>query len=157
MWQIKKPWPWPWLRSSIIHGFETEPWYSRHVWISCERAASSVLECVRSLVCVPCFMLERGVRIPALMSWVSVTCRGSDSRTPRSVSLCECAVSSSLGRTLFCSRACVLSCCHVLCEYVADEFSQIAACSCPVLHMAGDFFPGHVFVFLFCVSTWLLS
>ncbi len=29
--------------------------------------------------------------------------------------------------------------------------------SCPVLNMAGDLFAGHVLVFLFCVSTWLLS
>ncbi len=34
---------------------------------------------------------------------------------------------------------------------------SLAACSCPVLHMAGDLFAGHVLVFLFCVSTWLLS
>ncbi len=35
---------------------------------------------------------------------------------------------------------------------------SLAACSCPVLHMAGDFcFVDHVLVFLFCVSTWLLS
>ncbi len=33
----------------------------------------------------------------------------------------------------------------------------LAACSCPVLHMAGDLFAGHVLVFLFYVSTWLLS
>ncbi len=43
---------------------------------------------------------------------------------------------------------CVLSCCHVLCDVL---------CSCLVLHMAGDLFAGHVLVFLFCVSTWLLS
>ncbi len=109
------------LRSRVIHGFVTEPWYSRHVWVLCERAASSVL--------VPCFVLERGVRIPALMSWIS--CLGSDARAPRSVSLCECA----------CIR--VISCAvwHVLF----------------FLHMAGEVFAGHVLVFLFCVSTWLLS
>ncbi len=55
---------------------------------------------VRSLVCMPCFMLERGVRIPPLMSWVSV----SDTHAPRSVSLWECAVSRSLGPMLFCPR-----------------------------------------------------
>ncbi len=34
---------------------------------------------------------------------------------------------------------------------------SLAVCSCPVLHMSGDFcFAGHVLVFLFCVSTWLL-
>ncbi len=32
---------------------------------------------------------------------------------------------------------------------------SLAACSCPVLHMAGVLFAGHVLVFLFCVSTWL--
>ncbi len=44
---------------------------------------------------------------------------------------------------------CVLSCCHVLCEHVAYEFYN--------QHMAGYLFAGHVLVFLFCVSTWLLS
>ncbi len=44
-----------------------------------------VSECARvrsvhSLVCVSCVVLECGVRIPALMSWVSVSCRGSDTR-----------------------------------------------------------------------------
>ncbi len=34
---------------------------------------------------------------------------------------------------------------------------SLATCSCPVLHMAGDLFAGHVLVFLFCLSTWLLS
>ncbi len=55
------------------------------------------------------------------------------------------------------SIGCVHLCCHVLCEHVAYEFFSLAACSCPVLHMAGDLFAGHVLVFLFCVSTWLLS
>ncbi len=32
---------------------------------------------------------------------------------------------------------CLLSCCHVLSEHVAYEFS-LAACSCLVLHMAGE-------------------
>ncbi len=63
------------------------------------------LECARvmqSLVWGFCFVLERGVRIPALVSWVSVSCRGSDTRAPCSVLLCECAVWSVLGRVLFC-------------------------------------------------------
>ncbi len=123
--------------------FLTEPWHSRHchvfMWVrgfECARA-------MRSLACVPCFEL-------------SVSCCGSDTRAPCSVSLCECAVSSSLGRALiyprvFCGlerslsfyrlRAfmlclvlcgtqlvyligCVVSCCHVLCEHVAYEYSH---------------------------------
>ncbi len=109
---------------------------------------------MRSLVCVPCFMLERGVRIPALLSFGFVS--SSDTRAPCSVSLCECAVSSSLGRALFCPHVfcgvarsscfyrlrafmlclvlcgtqlvfligCMLSYCHVLCEHVACEYSH---------------------------------
>ncbi len=34
---------------------------------------------------------------------------------------------------------------------------SLAVCSCLVLHMAGELFSAHVHVFLFCVSTWLLS
>ncbi len=70
------------------------------------------------------------------------------------------------------------SCCHVLCEHVAYVFTHkprvhtrhdnmkgtrglcvfsLAACLCLVLHMAGELFAGHVHVFLFCVSMWLLS
>ncbi len=108
---------------------------------------------VRSLVCVPCFMLERGVRIPALMSWVS--CRGSDTRAPCSVSLCECAVSSSLDCVLFCPRVfcfvvlhavrvsigCMRSC-YVLCCVARSLCISLAAC----FH-----------VVMSCVNTWLMS
>ncbi len=75
-------------------------------------------------------MLERDVRIPALMSLVSVSCRGSDTHAPRSVSLWECAVSSSVHVCFVVFHAvhvfigCVHSCCHVLCEHVAYEFSH---------------------------------
>ncbi len=51
---------------------------------------------------------------------------------------------------------CVHSC-YVLCCVARSLCFSLAACSCPVLHMAGDLFAGHVLVFLFCVSTWLLS
>ncbi len=47
----------------------------------------------------------------------------------------------------------MLSCYHVLCEHVAYEFS-LAACLCPVLHMAGDLF---AFVLVFCVPCALMS
>ncbi len=103
---------------------------------------------LRSLVCVPCFVLECGVRIPAFMSWVLVSCRGSDTRAPRS--LCECAVSSSLGRTLFCPRVlhavhvsigCVHSC-YILCCVARSLCISLAAC----FH-----------VVMSCVNTWLMS
>ncbi len=73
------------LRSSVIHGFVTEPWYSHHVRVFMWARGFECARVARSLVCVPCFMLERGVWIPALMSLVSVTWRGSDTRAPFSV------------------------------------------------------------------------
>ncbi len=73
------------LRSSVIHGFVTEPWYSHHVRVFMWERGFECARVARSLVCVPCFMLERGVWIPALMSWVSVTWQGSDTRAPFSV------------------------------------------------------------------------
>ncbi len=71
-----------------------------------------------SLVCGPCFALERGVRIavfgsrcsdpgvPALMSWVSVSCRGLDTRAPRSVSC-----GHEFARPRARPATCVLCCC----------------------------------------------
>ncbi len=83
------------LRSGVSHGF-------------CDRALTlpscpvfyvivrlRVCSSRRSLICVPCFVLERGVRIPALMSWVSVSCRGLDTRAPCSVSFSGIPVLSS--------------------------------------------------------------
>ncbi len=142
-------------------------------------AASSVLEPC-ALVCVLWFGLERGVPIPALMSWVPVSCRGSDTRAPRSVSLCECAsvhvcfvVLHAVRVFIGCVHSCYILCCvacslwislaacfHMLSCLVWTRglwVFSLVACSCPVLHMAGDLFAGHVLVFLFCVSTWLLS
>ncbi len=146
-------------------GFVTEPWHSCYVLFLCECAASSVLEpCALS----SCFVLERGVRIPALLSWVSVSYRGSDTRAPCSVSFWEHAVSSSLCRVLFCLRvllhvvrvlsaACihVMSCgvWHAACVFNGLHAVMLsclkwtrglwvfllAPCLCPVLHMASDF------------------
>ncbi len=90
-------------------GFVTEPWHYCHVMFSRERAASSVLKCL-----VSCWSVV--FRYQALMSWVSVSCQGSYTRAPRSVSLFECAVASSLRHVLFCSRLLcfVLHTVHVL-------------------------------------------
>ncbi len=84
---------------------------------------------VRSPVCVPCFVLERGVRIPALMSWDSVFVSGL-----HFLSLCECAVSSSLDYAL--------SCPCVFCCVARSSCISLAAC----FH-----------VVISCVNTWLMS
>ncbi len=104
---------------------------------------------VRSLVCMPCFVLERGVRIPALMSWVSVSCQGSDTRAPCSVLLCECAVSSSLGRALFCPL--------VLCFVVLHA---VHVMSCAVWHADCVFHWLHAFMlscFVWTRGLWVFS
>ncbi len=174
------------LRSSVIHGFVTEPWYSHHVRVFMWARGFECARVARSLVCVPCFMLERGVWIPALMSCVLVTWRGSDTRAPFSVivwvrglefarhrALLSTCVLLCYTQFVFLSAACsYVICCavwHAACIFIGCVLScclvwtrglwvfSLAACSCPVLHMAGDLFAGHVLVFLFYVSTWLLS
>ncbi len=91
----------PWLINFFACNREMQPFYSLFVVGGGEisgrvRALNLTVPLgSRSLVCVPYFMLERVVQILALMSWVSVSCQDSDTRAPRSVSLCECAVSSS--------------------------------------------------------------
>ncbi len=121
------------------------------MWVrgfECARAA-------RSLVCVPCFVLERGVRIPALMSWVSVSCRGSDTRAPCSVSLCERAarVRSAARSLVHVCCVCVvlhavrvfIGCvhsCYVLCCVARSSCISLAAC---------------FYVVMSCVNTQLMS
>ncbi len=134
---------------------------------SCERAASSVLEsrALSSACLVSCWSVVFGSR----HSCFEFRSRdGVRTLALHFLSLCECAVSSSLGTAHSCPR---VFCCvaRSLCFYRLRAFMlsclvwtrglwvfSLAACSCPVLHMAGDLFAGHVLVFLFCVSTWLL-
>ncbi len=90
---------------------------------------------IRSLLmhfldCVPCFVMECGVRIQALMSWVSW--RGYALFCPRVLCCCTQFVFLSAACILVMSCAvwhaayvfigCVLSCRHVFCEHVAYEY-----------------------------------
>ncbi len=128
---------------------------------SCERAASSVLESrsLSSACLVSCWSVVFGSR----HSCFEFRSRdGVRTLALHFLSLCECAVSSSLGTAHSCPR---VFCCvaRSLCFYRLRAFMlsclvwtrglwvfSLAACSCPVLHMAGDLFAGHVLVFLFC-------
>ncbi len=91
-----------------VHGFE------------CARA-------LRSLVCVPCFLLEHGVRIPALMSCVSVSCRGF--AHSRSI---FCLVVWACGRKFVCPCA-LLSTCIVFCVVACSSCFYRAFMLCLVL------------------------
>ncbi len=101
---------------------------------------------VHSLVCMPCFVLERGVLISTLISWVLVSWRVLDTHAPCSVLLCECAVSGLLSHALFCPRVfCVVarsSCfyrlrafmlCLVLCDMQLVLFIRSLLSCCHVL------------------------
>ncbi len=127
----------------------------------CEHAASSILS-IPSLVCVPCFMLERGVRM-CCSSFDFVSGFGNSRsmfyfrvqsrvRSGRAL-LSACVVVVFCVAHGSCSAACflvVLCCCtwlgvpsamcfHVLFEHAAYECSHYL-CWCLVLHMAGDLF-----------------
>ncbi len=106
----------------------------------------------RSLVCVPCFMLERGVWIPALMSLVSVTWRGSDTRAPFSVIVWVRGLDFARHRALL--STCVLLCCtqfvflSAACIYV-----YLVLCGTQLLYSLAACFH----VVMSCVNTWLMS
>ncbi len=114
------------LRSSVIHGFVTEPWYYHHVRVFMWARGFECARVARSLVCVPCFML-------ALMFWVSVTWRGSDTRAPFSVIVWVRGLEFARHRALL--STCVLLCC--------TQFVFLSA-AC-------------IYVVMSCVNTWLMS
>ncbi len=121
------------LRSSVIHGFVTKPWYSRHVLFSCKRAASSVLEpCALSSAClVSCWSVVFGSRHSCLRFRFRVGVQ--------TIALHVLSRFVSM-RSRVCSAACssVHMCCVLCCtQYV---FYQ-AAC----IHVIS------------CVNTWLMS
>ncbi len=140
------------LRSSVIHGFVTEPWYSHHVRVFMWARGFECARVARSLVCVPCFMLERGVWIPALMSLVSVTWRGSDTRAPFSVIVWVRGLDFARHRALL--STCVLLCCtqfvflSAACIYV-----YLVLCGTQLLYSLAACFH----VVMSCVNTWLMS
>ncbi len=144
--------------------FVTEPWHSRHVLFLCARA-------MHSLIYMPCFVIERGVWIPALMSWVSVRFGHSRSMFFFVVWACglefarPCALLSLwCTQFVFLSAACihVMSCAvwHAACIFHwlrAFMLSCLVSWRVCVLFSTWLVicFAGHVLVFLFCVSTWL--
>ncbi len=136
------------LRSRVIHGFVTEPWYSRHVLFSCERArlrlcSSRALSRLRTLFRVGAWCSDPGTHVLrfGFRVWVRTLAL-------HFLSLCDCALSCPrvfccvacsscfyrlrafmlylvlCGTQLVYFIGCMLSCCHVLCEHMAYEFSH---------------------------------
>ncbi len=140
------------LQSSVIHGFVTEPWYSRHVRVSCERAASSVLEpCALLPTClVSCWSVVFGSR----HSCLEFRSRdGVRTLALHFLSLCECAVSSSLGTAHSCPR---VFCCvaRSSCFYRLRAFMlYLVLCGTQLVYSLAACFH----VVMSCVNTWLMS
>ncbi len=91
-------------------------------------------------------MLERGVWIPALMSWVSVTWRGSDTRAPFSVIVWVRGLEFARHRAL-------LSTCVLLLHAVRVSIGCVHLCYilCCVARSL------YIHVVMSCVNTWLMS
>ncbi len=120
---------------------------SKFEWLWCKLpvCSSRALSRLRALFCVGAWCSDPGTHV---LSYGS--CCGLDTRAPSSVLLCEHAVSSLLCRALSCPR--VLWCACSSCLYWLHAFMlclvwtcglwvfSLAACSCPVLHMAGELF-----------------
>ncbi len=139
------------LRSSVIHGFVTEPWYSHHVRVFMWARGFECARVTRSLVCVPCFMLERGVWIPALMSLVSVTWRGSDTRAPFSVIVWVRGLEFARHRALL--STCVLCCTQFVFLSAACIYVYLVLCGTQLVYLLAACFH----VVMSCVNTWLMS
>ncbi len=140
------------LRSSVIHGFVTEPWFSHHVLFSCERAASSVLEpcSLSSAYLVSCWSVVFGSRHSCLEFRFLV---GVRTLALRFLSLCECAVLRSLGCTLSCPR---VFCCvaRSSCFYRLRAFMlNLVLCGTQLVYSLAACFH----VVMSCVNMWLMS
>ncbi len=141
---------------------------------------------VRSLVCVPCFVLERDARIQHY--WLEFRFRWVRTLTLPFLSRCvSVRVSSSLGCALFSSRvfcvfvcSCFIGCvhsCYVLCCVAHSLWFSLAVCFHVVMSCMNMWLMSIIIscmfvscfahglwifcfaghVFLFCLSTWLLS
>ncbi len=119
------------LRSSVIHGFVTEHWHSRHVFFVCECATSSVLEpCALSSAClVSCWSVVFRSRHSCRDFCVGV-------RTLTLHVLSHCVSVGSRVRSVTCSTVhmcCVLCCCM---QFVFLSFLCSHVISCAVRHAA---------------------
>ncbi len=138
----------------VIHGFCDSATYtpvmSCFMWVcgfECARA-------VRSLICVPCFVLECGVWIPAL----SVSCWSSDTHTP-CVHLSRFGSMRSRVRSAACSSVhvcCVLLCCTQFMFYLLLEF-MLYLVLCGTARSLFFSWAACFHVVMSCVNTWLMS
>ncbi len=124
--------------------------------MSCFHVSTRGFDCARavgSLVCVPCFVLERGVRIPALMSWDSVFVSGF--RYSRPV-FCHCVSARSRVRSTARSPVHV---CFVVLHAVCVSIGCVHLCYilCCVARSLCISLVACFHVVMSSVNTWLMS
>ncbi len=137
------------LRSSVIHGFVTEPWYSHHVRVF--MWARGFESCALSSAClVSCWSVVFGSR-HSCFEFLSRD--GVRTLALHFLSLCECAVSSSLGTAHSCPR---VFCCvaRSSCFYRLRAFMlYLVLCGRQLVYSLAVCFH----VVMSCVNTWLMS
>ncbi len=160
----------------FMSGFHVSAWL-RVCSSSCALSSACLVSCWSVVFGSrhSCLEFRFRIRVRALALHVLSLCVSARSRVcwaARSfVHVCF-AVLHAVRVFIGCVHSCYILCCvarslciHWLCAFMLSclvwtrglwVFS-LAVCSCLVLHMAGDLFAGHVLVFLFCVSMWLLS
>ncbi len=135
------------LRSSVIHGFVTEPWYSCpgfHVIARLRVCSSRALSCLHTLFCV-----ERGVWIPALMSFRFVSGFGHS----RSI-FCHCVSARSRGRS---RPHTLVHVCFVVLHAVRVSIGCVHLCYI-LCCVARSLYIHWLRAFMLsCVNTWLMS
>ncbi len=99
-----------------------------------------------------CFVLEHDVWIPTLMSWVSVSWRGSDTHTPRLV-VWVCGLDFARPCTLLFTSFCLVL------HLVRVVFGWVHSCCvlCCVAHCLCIYLAACIYAVMTCVNTWLMS
>ncbi len=150
-WSVPPAPPWLRLRSSVIHGFVTEPWCSHHVRVFMWARSFECARVARSLVCVHSFVwsVVFGSRHSCLeFRFVS------GFRHSRSIFChCVCAVSGSLDTAHSCPR---VFCCvaRSSCFYRLRAFMlYLVLCGTQLVYSLAACFH----VVMSCVNTWLMS
>ncbi len=137
------------LRSGVIHEFCDRALTLSSCPVFMWACGFERARAVRSFVCVACWSVVFGFRVGVRTLALRVLSHCVSVRSAVHV----CFVVLHAACVFQWLRPFMLSC---LVWTRGLWIFSLAMCSCPVMHMAGDFcFAGHVLVFLFCVSTWL--
>ncbi len=140
------------LRSSVIHGFVTEPWYSHHVRVFMWARGFECVRVVRSLVCVHCFV--RSVVFGSRHSCLEFRFVSGFGHS-RSI-FCHCVSAQSRVRS---APRTLVHVCFVVLHAVRVSIGCVHLCYvlCCVAHSWCFSLAVCFRVFMSCVNTWRIS